>query len=70
MDKEYAMQLCANNTPIELAHNLKKSQLEDCFKALYGIEPVGHQKTKNNLAYACWNFVADMNRTADLFKNL
>lgn len=67
--KDIAHNICARNNPQALTRWLTKSQLNECYVALYGIQP----KTSYNaydLAWACWNFVQDEIRTADLCKIL
>lgn len=47
-----------------------KSQLKDFYKVLFGgLEPRS-SSSKTDLAYACWNFIANDKRTKDLCKNL
>lgn len=53
----------------EIVSNYTKSQLQSFYKALFEIEP-SSTANKTDLAYACWNFIADDKRTRDLCKNL
>lgn len=53
----------------DIVQNYSKDQLKSFYVDLYGIEPRG-VLNKSELAYRCWNFIADEKRTKDLFKNL
>lgn len=53
----------------EIVHSHSKKDLVSLYKAMFGIEPRGVYK-KEDLAYKCWSFIADAERTRDLCKLL
>lgn len=59
----------SDSTVEELISKYTKSQLQSFYRVLFEIEP-SSSTNKTDLAYACWNFIADDKRTRDLCKNL
>lgn len=53
----------------ELVQKYSKSELINFYKSLFGIES-RCSFTKSDLAYHCWNYIADDKRTRDLCKIL
>lgn len=53
----------------ELVAKYSKGQLQSFYKVLFDIQPM-NSSSKIDLAYACWNFIADDKHTRDLCKNL
>lgn len=53
----------------EIVHRHSKKDLISLYKAMFGIEPRGVYK-KEDLAYKCWSFIVDAERTRDLCKLL
>lgn len=66
---EIARNICTRNNPQALTSLLTKAQLTECYVALYGIQPRQSYNTYD-LSWACWQFVQDEIRTADLCKLL
>lgn len=65
---DIARRICQRNDVPTMLANMSRKQLYDMFVALYEVEPQRYDKV--NMAYACWNFVQDELRTADLCKHL
>lgn len=53
----------------ELVTKYSKGQLQSFYKVLFDIQSM-NSSSKIDLAYACWNFIADDKRTRDLCKDL
>lgn len=58
-----------DSTVEEIVSKYTKRQLQSFYRILFEIEPM-NSSSKTDLAYACWNFIADDKRTRDLCKNL
>lgn len=58
-----------DSTVEEIVSKYTKRQLQSFYRILFEIEPM-NSSSKIDLAYACWNFIADDKRTRDLCKNL
>lgn len=69
MSKEEIFKICDNMSAEELSVNYSKAQLTAMYTCLYGI-PLCGNKSKLDIAYSIWQFVADEKRTADLCKLL
>lgn len=59
----------SNLSADEIASRYNKNQLTSFYIDLYGLEPRSTYR-KIDLAYACWQFIADSERTKDLCKLL
>lgn len=58
-----------DSTVEEIVSKYTKRQLQSFYRILFEIEP-NSSASKTDLAYACWNFIADDKRIRDLCKNL
>lgn len=58
-----------DSTVEEIVLKYTKRQLQSFYRILFEIES-NSSTSKTDLAYACWNFIADDKRTRDLCKNL
>lgn len=61
--------MCEGKSPAEISCAYKKSVIVQMYLCLFTIDPP-KRATALDLAYAIWNFIRDVERTADLCKNL
>lgn len=69
MDANEVIEELENLSVEEMTSKYTKNQLKSFYKVLFGIEPRS-VSNKTDLAYKCWNYIADDKRTKDLCKIL